>query len=48
MPEKGQLDFAQRYVYSGSYRKETWEEYRSRHEDAKVRVREEGKNEVLL
>ena len=42
VPEKGQLDFAQRYVYSGSYRKETWEEYRSRHEDAKVRVREEG------
>ena len=27
MPNKMQLEFQQRYVYSGSYRKETWDEY---------------------
>lgn len=27
MPNKLQLEFQQRYVYSGKYRKETWEEY---------------------
>jgi len=27
VPNEGQLEFAQRYVYGGSYRKETWEEY---------------------
>lgn len=26
-PNYGQLEFAQRYVYGGSYRRETWEEY---------------------
>lgn len=29
-PNKEQLDFAQRYVYSGKYRSETWEEYKKR------------------
>lgn len=27
IPNAGQLEFAQRYVYGGSYRAETWEEY---------------------
>ncbi len=27
MPNKMQLEFAQRYVYSGCYRRETWKEY---------------------
>lgn len=27
LPNKMQLEFQQRYVYGGSYRKETWEEY---------------------
>ena len=27
IPNKMQLEFAQRYIYSGCYRKETWEEY---------------------
>lgn len=27
IPNKGQLEFAQRYVYGGSYRSETWAEY---------------------
>lgn len=27
IPNKGQLEFAQRYVYGGSYRTETWAEY---------------------
>lgn len=31
VPNKDQLDFSQRYVYSGAYRSETWEEYRARH-----------------
>lgn len=31
VPNKDQLDFSQRYVYSGTYRSETWEEYRARH-----------------
>ena len=26
-PNKAQLEFAQRYVYSGCFRRETWEEY---------------------
>lgn len=26
-PNKMQLEFAQRYVYSGCYRRETWDEY---------------------
>lgn len=30
VPNAAQLEFQQRYVYSGSYRKETWEEYCSR------------------
>lgn len=30
MPNKMQLEFQQRYVYGGGYRKETWEEYCSR------------------
>lgn len=29
-PNKDQLDFAQRYVYSGRYRQETWSEYQRR------------------
>lgn len=29
-PNKEQLEFAQRYVYSGKYRSETWEEYKKR------------------
>lgn len=29
-PNKEQLDFAQRYVYGGCYRKETWKQYKSR------------------
>lgn len=31
VPNKDQLDFSQRYVYSGAYRSETWEEYLARH-----------------
>lgn len=27
IPNKMQLEFAQRYIYSGCYRQETWEEY---------------------
>ena len=27
MPNKMQLEFQQRYIYSGRYRKETWQEY---------------------
>lgn len=27
IPNEAQLEFAQRYIYGGSYRKETWEEY---------------------
>ena len=27
VPNEGQLEFAQRYVYGGSYRTETWTEY---------------------
>lgn len=27
VPNEGQLDFTQRYIYGGSYRKETWVEY---------------------
>ncbi len=30
IPNKGQLEFAQRYVYSGKYRTETWQEYCNR------------------
>lgn len=30
-PNREQLDFAQRYIYSGRYRSETWQQYRSRH-----------------
>ena len=30
MPNKMQLEFQQRYVYGGGYRKETWEEYLER------------------
>ena len=26
-PNKAQLEFAQRYVYGGRFRRETWEEY---------------------
>ena len=26
-PNKAQLEFAQRYVYGGCFRRETWEEY---------------------
>jgi len=29
-PGKAQLEFAQRYVYSGCYRRETWQEYMNR------------------
>lgn len=29
-PNKAQLEFAQRYVYSGCFRRETWEEYSKR------------------
>lgn len=32
VPNKDQLEFAQRYVYSGAYRSETWEEYCKRRE----------------
>lgn len=32
LPNKAQLEFQQRYVYSGKYRKETWHEYCQRHE----------------
>ena len=31
MPSKMQLEFQQRYIYSGRYRKETWKEYLDRH-----------------
>lgn len=29
-PNKMQLEFAQRYVYGGCFRRETWEEYKNR------------------
>ena len=32
-PSKEQLEFSQRYIYSGRYRKETWEEYCLRKEE---------------
>ena len=32
VPNEGQLEFAQRYIYSGSYRSETWGEYCNRNE----------------
>lgn len=31
VPTKAQLDFAQRYVYSGAYREESWSHYKNRH-----------------
>lgn len=31
VPNKMQLEFAQRYMYGRSYRKETWEQYCYRH-----------------
>ena len=31
-PNKAQLEFAHRYVYSGCFRRETWEEYIQRKE----------------
>jgi hypothetical protein len=30
-PNAAQLEFAQRYIYGGSYRRETWDEYCTRH-----------------
>lgn len=36
-PNRDQLDFAQRYVYSGAYRAETWEEYNRRTHNAKTK-----------
>ena len=30
IPNDMQLEFAQRYIYSGRYRTETWEQYRKR------------------
>lgn len=30
IPNAEQLEFAQRYVYSGRFRRETWSEYRER------------------
>lgn len=35
VPDKLQLEFAQRYVYSGAFRNETWHEYCVRHETKK-------------
>ncbi|MBR1442872.1 MAG: radical SAM protein [Firmicutes bacterium] len=31
IPDKDQLEFAQRYIYGRSYKKEDWESYRKRH-----------------
>ncbi len=36
MPNKMQLEFAQRYVYSGRYRLESWEQYLERHKELEV------------
>ena len=36
MPNKMQLEFAQRYVYSGRYRLESWTEYLERHKELEV------------
>jgi hypothetical protein len=37
-PNAEQLEFAQRYVYSGSYRSETWAQYCHRHEAIKNHI----------
>ncbi len=39
IPNKFQLEFAQRYVYSGKYRTETWREYCDRHGFNKEKAR---------
>ena len=36
VPNKMQLEFAQRYVYSGRYRLESWEQYLERHKELEV------------
>ena len=36
MPNKMQLEFAQRYVYSGRYRLESWTQYLERHKELEV------------
>ena len=36
MPNKMQLEFAQRYVYSGRYRQESWAQYLERHKELEV------------
>ena len=36
MPNKMQLEFAQRYVYSGRYRLESWAQYLERHKELEV------------
>lgn len=38
VPDKMQLEFAQRYVYSGRYRRETWKEYWERKGLCEVRL----------
>lgn len=35
LPNKKQLEFSQRFVYSKCYRKESWEEYIERHKEKK-------------
>ncbi len=36
VPNKMQLEFAQRYVYSGRYRQESWAQYLERHKELEV------------
>ena len=36
MPNKMQLEFAQRYVYSGRYRQESWAQYLERHKELEM------------
>lgn len=42
-PNREQRVFAQKYIYSGEYRKETWGEFRSRHPEYFKEVLKDGK-----
>ncbi len=46
VPNKEQLEFAQRYVYSGKYRSETWQEYCQRKNESRVFDNKEEKSMV--
>lgn len=46
VPNKEQLEFAQRYVYSGKYRSETWQEYCQRKNESRAFDNKEEKSMV--